>query len=126
MIYQVTVPSFIKGLNNLAAILDKAAQYAETKKVDFEVLLNSRLAPDQFALGKQIQIACDTAKLAVARLTNKEAPSHPDNEKSLPEFKARIQSVVNYLESYSEKDFSGAAERHITTPRWDGQYLTGQ
>jgi uncharacterized protein len=126
MIYEITVPAFIKGLKNLQTFLDKASSFAETKKVDFEVLLNSRLAPDQFALGKQIQVVCDTAKLAAARLTNKEAPAHPDNEKTLPEFKARIQNVISYLQGFSSKDFSESATRNITTPRWNGQYLTGE
>ncbi|MNJ91287.1 hypothetical protein D3C87_89370 [compost metagenome] len=126
MIYDLTVPQFIKGLHNLSALLDKGAQYAETKKFDVEVLLNSRLAPDQFPLTRQIQITCDTAKLCASRLAMKDAPVHPDTEKTLPELKARIASVISYLETFTAKDYSEAATRHITNPRWDGQYLTGE
>lgn len=126
MIYEMTVPPFVKALKNLSALLDKGAQLAETKKFDVEVLLNSRLAPDQFPLTRQIQIACDTAKLGVARLTGKEAPSHPDNEKTLPELKARIESTIAFLESVSAKDFAGADKKHISQPRWEGKYLTGE
>jgi uncharacterized protein len=125
MIYDITVLQFTKMLNNLSALLDKAAAMAETKKIDVEVLLNSRLAPDQFALIRQVQIACDTAKLANSRLTGKDAPVHEDKEKTLAELKTRISSTVDYLKTFSEKDFAGASERHITQPRWEGKYLLG-
>jgi len=125
MLYQSTIPQFTKMLNNLSKILDKAAAHAELKKFDVEVLLNSRLAPDQFHLIKQVQIACDTAKLGVSRLTGREAPVHEDQEKTLAELKARIQDTIKYLESFSEDDFKESEERKITTPRWEGKWLTG-
>lgn len=127
MLYDLTVVQFSKMLNNLNAILDKGAAYAEAKKFDVNVLLNSRLAPDQFNLIRQVQIACDTAKLGTARLTGnlETVPVHPDTETSLPELKARIASVLDYLSSFSPKDFEGAAERIISQPRWEGKYLTG-
>lgn len=125
MIYEITVPQFTKMLRNLNAILNKAVKHAENKKFDIEVLLNSRLAPDQFNFIRQIQIACDTAKFCAARLSGKEMPIHPDNERSLPELRARIESVVNYLNTFTEKDFEDAANKKVTTPRWDGKYLTG-
>lgn len=126
MVYEITVPFFIKTLHNLSAILEKGAQFAEVKKIDVEVLLNSRLAPDQFPLMRQIQIACDTAKLGAARLSGKEAPTHADTEKTLPEIQARIASTIGFLESLSAKDFSEAATRHISQPRWEGKYMTGE
>ncbi len=125
MLYELTVPQFSKMLKNLSKILDKGAQYADAKKFDVEVLLNSRLAPDQFNLIKQVQIACDTAKLGVSRLTGKEAPTHADNEKTLPELKARIESVISYLGTIKPEDFRGADERKITTPRWEGKWMPG-
>jgi hypothetical protein len=125
MLYDLTVPQFIKMLKNLNRILDIAAQFAEAKKIDTEVLLHSRLAPDQFNLIRQVQIACDTAKLGVSRLTAKEAPIHEDNEKTLPEVKARIEDVIKYLTTFKPEDFNGALERKISQPRWEGKYLTG-
>lgn len=125
MLYELTVVQFTKMLTNLDLILNKAVAHAEAKKFDVGVLLNSRLAPDQFNLIRQIQIACDTAKLGVSRLTGKSAPVHEDNETTLPELKTRIQEVITYLGTFSPDDFSGAKERHISQPRWEGKYLTG-
>lgn len=127
MFYDLTVVQFSKMLNNLDAVLEKAAEFSIAKKIDMSVLLNSRLAPDQFNLIRQVQIACDTAKLGVARLINKvdQAPKHPDTETTLEELKARIQSVLAYLAEVNPADFDGAAELHISQPRWEGKYLTG-
>ena len=125
MIYQMTIPLFVKTLNNLSHVLEKGVQHAEAKKFDVEVLLNSRLAPDQFHLIRQVQIACDTAKLCASRLSGKEAPSHADTEKTFPEIKKRIQETAAYLNTFSDKDFQGAEEKRVTTPRWENKYLLG-
>jgi hypothetical protein len=125
MLYQATVPQFIKILKNLTSILDKGAQYADAKKFEVDVLLNARLAPDQLNLIRQVQIACDTAKLCTARLSGKEAPKNEDNEKTLPELKSRIEQTLQFLKSVSDKDFNGAEEKKISQPRWEGKYLTG-
>lgn len=126
MLYEMTIPPFTKSLRNLSAIINKGEVYAGTKKFEMSVLLNSRLAPDQFNLIKQIQIACDSAKLCASRLTGKEAPKHEDNETTWPELKKRIDEVVSYLNTFSPKDFEGAEAKKITQPRWEGKWLTGQ
>ncbi len=126
MFYELTVPQFTKMLQNLDAILEKASAYADAKKIDFDVLLQTRLAPDQFNLLRQIQISTDTAKLCVARLTGKDAPSHDDQEKTLPELRKRIQDVIAFLGTVKSSDFHGAAEKKISQPRWEGRYLLGQ
>lgn len=126
MLYDITVPAFTKMLRNLQGILDKGAAYADAKKFDTSVYLSSRLAPDQFAFTRQIQIACDTAKKAVSQLTGKDAPVHADDEKTWGEVKARIDSTLAYLESFKPADFAGAEERKVSQPRWEGQWLTGK
>jgi uncharacterized protein len=126
MLYEITVPQFKKMLNNFQLILDKAAAFADHKKIEGEVLLNSRLAPDQFNFIRQIQIMCDTAKLCTSRLTGQEAPTHPDTEKTLNELRERIKSTVSYLEKFSAKDFTESAKRKISQPRWEGKWLTGE
>ena len=127
LIFEMTVSQFTKMLTNLNSIFNKAQAHAEAKKFDMEVLLNFRLAPDQFNFIRQVQIACDTAKLGVARLTgkDKEAPVHDDKEKTLTELQARIKSTVDYLNTFTAKDFQGMEERRITQPRWEGKYLNG-
>ncbi len=126
MIYQLTVVQFTKMLQNLIPILEKGAQFAELKKFDVGVLLESRLAPDQFNLIRQVQIACDTAKLGASRLTGKDAPTHADTEKTLLELRTRVESVISYLNKFTSKDFANSAAIKISRPRWNGKYLSGE
>jgi hypothetical protein len=115
-----------KTLGQLSTWLDKAEVFAKEKSFDANLLLSFRLAPDQLPFVKQVQIACDTAKLGASRLTGKEAPSHADNEQTLAELRARVASVISYLDGYSEKDFEAASTRSITQPRWEGKVMTGK
>jgi hypothetical protein len=126
MLYDLTVTQSIRMLQNLDRCLDKASAFAEAKKFEADVLLGSRLAPDQFNLLRQVQVACDTAKAGVARLTGQEPPAHPDDEKTMADAKARIAKVIAYLQTFKPEHFAGAEERHITQPRWAGKYLNGK
>jgi Uncharacterized protein conserved in bacteria len=125
MLHELTVVQFSRMLTNLNLLLDKAAASAEARKFKVEVLLQARLAPDQFHFIRQVQIACDTAKLGVARLTGKTAPTHEDNETTLDQLKTRIAETLDYLASVSPQDFAGAEERQVSQQRWEGKYLTG-
>ncbi|MDX1678150.1 DUF1993 domain-containing protein [Arsukibacterium sp.] len=128
MIFQLSTVQTSKMLRNLQHILDKGAAFASSKKVDMAVLLNARLAPDQFHLIRQVQIACDTAKLGAARLTGKvdSAPKHADDETTLEQLTQRINDTLEYLASFSEADFADAASQKVSQPRWEGKYLTGE
>ncbi len=126
MFYEMTITQFIKMLQNLTVFTDKAVQYAEAKKFDLDVLMNARLAPDQFNFIRQVQIACDTAKLGASRLTGKDAPTHADTEKTWAELKDRIASTIDYLKTFTPKDYVEAAGRKISQPRWEGKWLTGE
>lgn len=125
LIHEIVAKEFPKILTNLSKCLDKGAVFAEQKKFDPEVLWNARLAPDQFNLIKQIQIACDTTVRAAAKLANKELPSFPDTEKTLPELKGRLEKAAAFARAFTAQDFDGAESRKITLPRWEGKTLTG-
>lgn len=114
-----------KMLGQLDKWLEAATAFAAAKKFPADAFLDFRLAPDQFAFARQVQVACDTAKVAASRLTGKEAPAHPDTEKTVDELRARVRSVIEYLDGLSEKDFEQAATRSITQPRWEGRVMTG-
>ena len=125
MLHDIVIVQFIKMLQNLSLCLDKATAHADVKKFDATVLLGSRLAPDQFALLRQIQIACDTAKSGAAQLTGKDAPTYEDHETTLADAKARIAKVIEYLGTFSVNDFAGAEARRVSQPRWAGKWLSG-
>jgi len=124
MIYE-TIRQLAKELGNLDRCLDKGLAHAEALKFDPTVLLNARLAPDQYPLVRQIQAACDSAKFAAARLSGRQPPVHPDTESTLPEIKARLAAVQDYLGSFSAADFEGGAERTIGINWMPGKGLLG-
>lgn len=123
--YAHTVAQWKKMLQNVERWLDKAEEHAKKKNFEPSVLLQMRLAPDQYPLVRQIQAACDAAKFGAARLSGKEAPSHPDTEQSFPEIRARLAKVVAYLDGFTAKDFEGAGERKIVLPFLEGKHLLG-
>ena len=130
--YQASAPRFANTLRNLSAILDKAQAHAEAKKLDPAALTQARLFPDMFPLARQVQIACDTAKGAVARLAGLEVPKHEDTEQTFAELKARIAKTVDFVESAKPAHLDGAEEKEITLKMRSGdvkykglQYLLG-
>ncbi|MDP9036813.1 MAG: DUF1993 domain-containing protein [Myxococcota bacterium] len=120
-----TIRQMKKLLGQLDTWLEAAAAFAKAKSFEPNVFLGLRLAPDQFAFARQVQTACDTAKLAAARLSGKEAPAHPDTEETLDQLRARVAAVISYLNGFSAKDFEAAATRVITQPRWEGKVMAG-
>lgn len=123
--YFETIGQMKKTLTQLEKWLEAAQAHAAAKSFDPNILLGVRLAPDQFALARQVQTACDTAKLAAARLCGKEAPKHADTEQTLEQLRERVKNVVEYLGGFAAADFEGAATRHVTQPRWEGKYMLG-
>jgi len=118
-LYDATIPIFVKMLHNVEAWLDRAAALAAQKKIEPDLFLQFRLAPDQYPLVGQIQSACDATKFAAARMTGKEPPSHPDTEKTFDEIRARLQTCITYLESFKPEDFVGCEDRAVSH-QWMG------
>ena len=113
---QSSLPVFITGLNALLGILDKATEFAAAKKIDESILLQTRLAPDQFPLVRQIQIATDSAKNGSARVAGVEAPKHDDKETTIFELKTRIAETIAFIESIDRDAFDAGADKQIVFP----------
>jgi uncharacterized protein len=111
-----SLPIFHTALANLDHCLAKAQANAAARKFDPNVLLGVRLAPDMLPLASQIRIACDAAKLAVARLSGTEAPKFEDNEATLDELRERIAKTQAYLAAVPTDSLDGREEADITFP----------
>ena len=77
-----------------------------------------------------MQIACDTAKGAVARLAGVEIPKHEDTEKTFAELKARIAKTVDFIKTVPAakidgREDQGDASRAARTPLQGMLYLLG-
>jgi hypothetical protein len=112
--HQATVKTCARALNSLAAILEKAAAYAQARKIDPAVLLQTRLCPDMLPLSSQIFIANDIAGGGAARLAGVEVPSFDGREKTLAELIVNTRKTIAYLESLQPQQFAGAEDRTVS------------
>ena len=111
--YDASVAVFSARLKALANVLSAAEQSAADRKIDPQVFLTARLAPDMFALTRQVQIATDHAKGAPSRLAGREVPKYEDNEASFADLQARIAKTLDHLASFSAADLEGSEDRTI-------------
>ena len=120
--WEASVPVFISSLTNMRDWLDRAAQEKPES-----TLMEARLAADMRPFPAQYQMASDSAKNALARLTGTEAPSMPDTEKSFAELSDRCTRTIDYLNSFSPQDLAGSEDREvvITFPNGMGYRFTG-
>jgi len=64
-------------------------------------------------LSAQIQVACDTAKGAVARLAGVDIPKHEDTEATLAELKARVVKTLESIRTIKPEQLQGAESREV-------------
>ena len=114
-IYDASVPVFVNGLSAMRAWLDKAA--AEKPETE---LMEARLAPDMRPLPAQFQLASDTAKNAIGRLSGIDAPSMADTEASFAELRERCDKTIAFIQSVDPAILAASAEREILLKLPDG------
>jgi len=112
--YDITVPVFLRYLDNLSAILDKAIANGAERKIKPEVLPNARLAPDMLPLVFQVQSVTDRMKFALCRLSGRTAPGWEDNEKSLEDLKARVAKGREFVATFTEAELAGTEDKTLT------------
>ena len=112
--YRASVPLFVQTLTALSKILDKADAHCAAKKIDPAALLAARLYPDMYPFKKQVQSACDFAKLSVGRLAGLTPPVHDDSEKTFADLKKRIAETLAVLAEAKPEPMEAAATREIT------------
>ena len=98
-LYELSIPVFIRNLNNLSAILKKGEAYADEQGIPHARLLEARLVEDMKALPYQIQRCSDSAKGAAVRVAGLQPVAMADNETTFEDLQARIQKTVDFLKS---------------------------
>ena len=112
--HQASVPVFAQGLKGLDTVLAKGKAGAEARGFDPAVLVQARLYPDMFPLARQVQIACDFAKGAAARLAGAEVPSWADDETSFEALAERIARTQAFIAGFKPEEIDGSEEREVT------------
>jgi hypothetical protein len=119
--YDASVPTITRALENYVRVLEKAAAYAEAKKIEPAVLIGSRLFPDMFPLSKQVQIASDVAKIGTARIAQAEPPKYEDDETTFPQLIERLRKTVAFLRTLKPEQFDDGS-RMVTFPAQNEQH----
>jgi uncharacterized protein len=120
-LYDISIPQMARALGQVPRWLDKAQAYAEQKKFDPEVLLAARLAPDQWALGRQIQLFTASPHRLAAVLRGLEPPKFAEGEVTIPTLREGIAASIKALEPLRSEEFKGAEGRVIPLPFMPGK-----
>ena len=130
-LYTTTITPMMKTLEAFQGILDKAAAYAKSKQLDWHpagmmesALLNQHLIFDQFGFIRQVQVACDNAKGATARMAGIEVPKFEDNEKTIDELKARVEKTLDFMKTVKPEQIIGQEARRLVLPHHDGMDIS--
>lgn len=115
-LYDISIPTYRRGLQNLASFLDKAEAHAGASGVDLGTYTAARLAPDMHPFTRQVQMASDAAKGGAARLAGVEAPKMEDVETTFPELHARIAKTIAFLDTISKADVDARHGATIDLP----------
>ena len=114
--YDVSIPTYLSTLKNLAAILEKTEAHAKAGGVDPASYLDVKLAPDMAVFTRQIQMASDAAKGGVARLAAVPPPSYADTETTWAEVTERTAKTIAFVASIKPEQVNGAESRTIELP----------
>jgi uncharacterized protein len=120
-LYDVSIPAFTRGLENLSRILDKAKAFAAEQEIDLSTLLDARLIDDMAPLTRQIQMVTDTAKFVAVRVGQVENQPWSDDESSFEELQARVAKSIAFLKAVNAAGFEGREDATVvlTTPSGD-------
>lgn len=123
-LYDITVPTLLRGLGNLEAVLKKSEAFAAEQGIDPKTLLEARLAADMYPLVGQIQRASDTAKFAAVRLGGVENVPFEDTEADFADLFARIAKTKSFIEAAPREGFEGKedAEVVLKTPQSERRF----
>jgi hypothetical protein len=105
----VASPVFVRGLNALSGLIDKAIASGQ----DEAELMEARLAPDMLPFAAQIRMSTFGPRAAVARLVGVEWPKTDDSEATLAELKETIAMSIAFIESIEDAAFEGADDRRV-------------
>jgi uncharacterized protein len=119
-LYHYSVPVFGKALRGLIICIEKT----EAHGIPESDMLATAFASDMFPFVRQVHIASDNAKGAVARITGIENPAFSDTETTYAGLKERIEKTLTFIESVPESAFEGQDERQVTLPYFPGKYMT--
>jgi len=116
LMHAMSVLTMDRFLAALSALLTKAETHCEGKNITPDAILQFRLFPDMFPLTAQVQLTCDFAARAAARLAGATPKAFPDTEVTFAELQARIRMARDYMQEFEPARYEDAESRPIVFP----------
>lgn len=110
-------------LRNLLTWLDKAEAHAVAKGFPSANYLVMRLAPDMLPFSQQVVIACEVARMGVARLGGLDLPPWTGKDDSLQALRERVQDAITWITGVAPPQLADSAGREIVLPQRKGDPL---
>jgi hypothetical protein len=111
--HEASVGVFSPYLRNLSDMLEIAEAHATARKIDPQVLLRSRLAPDMFDLARQVLETIRHAMLGCGLLAGAPPPAFADKELDFAELKARISTTIAFMQGLDVAAIDNSTERAV-------------
>lgn len=120
--YAASAPALLQMLGSLSIIVKKTEAFAKENGKSDADLLQDRLIGDMHPFVKQVQIACDHAKGAMARISGMQNPVFEDAETTFDELQERIARTAEFVKSFKPADLDGHEDVSVTI-RYPGAEL---
>jgi hypothetical protein len=117
--YELSVPVFVRMLNHLSSILDKAEAHARANSINPAELLTFRFYPDMWTLAEQVRAACNFPIRAAGRLSGSAMPQFDGKDDSFEALRQRIAFTLKFVESIPRAAFDGSETKEIVFPTGD-------
>lgn len=114
--HALSVLTFDRFLAALSGILTKAEAHCEARSITPDAILQFRLFPDMLPFTAQVQLSCDFAARACARLAGMTPKGFADTEASFAELQARIQAARDYINAFDPAAYDEADDRVVAFP----------
>ena len=118
------VPAVSNMFETLDHLCSKAAERCEAVKIEEQVYLDWRIAPDMFPLATQFRFATEIPARALSRIAGAEIPEFKDDETSFADLRARIDRARSIITGLDAAALDADPEANITVPMGPDNMVT--
>lgn len=117
-LYDISIPTFLRGLHTLKHLLVTATKHAQVTDISLSEIPSWSLVSDMKPLSFQVQVASNTGKKFVERLLtddhNTNLPVFKDDETTIEQLIERCQHTIDMLHKIDRKQIDEAHAKNNT------------
>ena len=113
-LYDISIPTFLRGLHTLKHCLVTATKHAQVTDISLKEIPTWSLCADMKPLTFQVQVASNTGKKFIDRLTGQDGPAFADDESTIEQLIERCQHTIDLLRKVDRKTVEDAHIKNNT------------